>query len=85
MRKMETDRYVKFYDQVSGIVIATGILLSALSWRDVMIAYIDRHPEYRCKQPWIYGAFVTIITLLVIVLITFPLRNIVTKSGGINE
>lgn len=69
----------KLYDNVTNIIISATVLFSALAWRDAAISYVDNHPEVKGKGPWAYAAFVTVLALLVIVVLMFPLKNLACK------
>lgn len=65
------------YDKITEIFIGALILFAALAWRDAFNLYSYKHPEMKKRGPWIYSAFVTIIAILVIALLLFPLRYLV--------
>lgn len=65
------------YDKVSEIFIGAFILFAALAWRDAFALYSYKHPSMKERGPWVYSSFVTVLAIVVIVILIFPLRMLV--------
>jgi len=70
----------KLYDQVTSILTSALILFAALSIRDAIVVYVDRHPCLKERGAYTYAGFVVILSVLVIYLLLFPVKKIVCKT-----
>lgn len=67
----------EFYKNITNIFISALVLFTALAWRDCAIVWVERNPSVKDKGPWVYASVITILAILVISFLMFPLKNFV--------
>lgn len=67
-----------FYDNVVSIIISATILFAALAWRDCAVVYVNNHPQIKNNGAWTYAIIVSLITLMTIIFLMYPLKYAAT-------
>lgn len=75
----------KLYESISNIVISASVLFAALAWRDAGVAFVENHPEFRKRGPWVYAIIVTCIAIVSILIVLFPLKSLAKGFGQLYE
>jgi O-antigen/teichoic acid export membrane protein len=67
-----------------GTILASLTLVTGLAWNSAIEKYIEKHPEFRDSDRWLYASLITVISVICTMIFSYVVSKAsISKDGSV--